>query len=66
MNYVHVKIKLDEKHSMIGGSARIIASNPKTLTSTKTHQGAWKVVVPISMMLTTNNFLKNFYNIHTL
>jgi hypothetical protein len=40
MIYVHVKVKLDEKHSMIGGSARIIVSNPKTLTSTKTHQGA--------------------------
>jgi hypothetical protein len=43
---VPVKVKLDEKHSMIGGSARIIISNPKTLTCTMTHQGAREVAVP--------------------
>jgi hypothetical protein len=37
---VPMEVKLDEKHLMIGGSVRIIVSNPKTLTYTTTHQGA--------------------------
>jgi hypothetical protein len=37
---VPMEVKLDEKHLMIGGSVRIIVSNPKTLTHTTTHQGA--------------------------
>jgi hypothetical protein len=46
MTDVPVKVKLDEKHSVTCGSARFTISNPKTLTSTMTHQGAWKVMVP--------------------
>jgi hypothetical protein len=37
---VLVKVKLDEKHSVISGSTRIIVSNPKTQMGTTTHQGA--------------------------
>jgi hypothetical protein len=35
---VHVKVKLDEKHSVTSGNARIIISNLKTLTGIMTHQ----------------------------
>jgi len=44
MNDALVKVELDEKHLVIGGSARITISNPKTLTSTMTHLGVWEVV----------------------
>ncbi len=43
---VPMKVELDEKHLVIGGSVKFIISNPKTLTCTTTHQGAWEVVVP--------------------
>jgi hypothetical protein len=46
MTNVPMKVKLDEKHLVIGGSAKIIISNPKTLTCTMTHQGVQEVVVP--------------------
>ncbi len=39
MTNVPIKVKLDEKHLIIGGNARITISNPKSLTSTTTHQG---------------------------
>jgi hypothetical protein len=42
---VPMKFELDERHLMIGGNAKIIVSNPKTLTGTTTHQGAWEVAV---------------------
>jgi hypothetical protein len=35
---VLMKVEFDEKHLMIGGSAKITVSNPKILTSTTTHQ----------------------------
>jgi hypothetical protein len=40
MTNVPMKVELDEKQLGIGGSAKIVISNPKTLTCTTTHQGA--------------------------
>jgi hypothetical protein len=37
---VPMKVELDEKHLVTGGSVRITVSNPKTLMGTTTHQGA--------------------------
>jgi hypothetical protein len=64
---VHVKVKLDEKHSMTGGSARIIVSNPETLMGTKTHQGAREVVVLNWHDVNCEQlFFLNSSNLHTL
>jgi hypothetical protein len=43
---VPMNVELDEKHSVISGNARFTISNPKTLTSTMTHQGVREVVMP--------------------
>jgi hypothetical protein len=43
---VHMKVELDEKHSLTCGNARFTISSHKILTSTMTHQGAREIVTP--------------------
>jgi hypothetical protein len=43
---IPMNVKLDEKHSMTSGNARFTISNPKTLTSTTTHQRLREIVTP--------------------
>lgn len=64
---VPMKFELDEQHLVIGGNAKIIVSNPKTLTSTTTHQGVWEVAVLNWHDVNYEHlFFLNSSNLHTL
>jgi hypothetical protein len=64
---VPMKVELDEKHLVIGGSVRITVSNPKTLMGITTHQGAWEVVVPNWHDVNYEQlFCFNSSNLHTM